>query len=123
MKRVVFSLVVNVLSDNGERRTATRSNEVGRRPQNATPMMASYLWPQLSQAAARHAFKRIDELGKRDFRGIDDKQVDMVVFTITRRQLAVEVVAHLRKDGREITDSQLRERIAAIFCDKDQMSM
>jgi hypothetical protein len=32
----------------------------------------------------------------------------MVVFTITRLQLAVEVVAHLRKDGREITDSQLR---------------
>jgi hypothetical protein len=52
-------------------------------------MMASYFWPQLSQAAASHAFERIDELGKRDFRGIDDKQVDMVVFTITRRQLAI----------------------------------
>jgi hypothetical protein len=121
MKRVL--LVVNVLSDNGERRTATRSNEVGRRPQHATPITASYLWPQLAQAAARHAFKRIDAPGKRDFRGIADKQVDKVVFAITRRHLTVKVVAHLRKDGREIADSQLRARIAAIFCDKDQMSM
>jgi hypothetical protein len=69
MKRVLFSLVVNGVSDNGERRTATRSNEVGRRPQNATPLTASYLWPQLSQAALDTPLSELTSLKSATFGG------------------------------------------------------
>src|ERR1700730_6060629 len=67
-------LLVNVVFEDADWCSPTRSCEVGRRPQSALPIPLHQIGPLLSEHSAGHAFQRVDERRHRDFRRVLDKQ-------------------------------------------------
>src|ERR1700730_5661679 len=54
-------LLVNVVFEDADWCSPTRSCEVGRRPQSALPIPLHQIGPLLSEHSAGHAFQRVDE--------------------------------------------------------------
>jgi hypothetical protein len=90
-------LLVNVLFEDADWSSTTRSCEVGGRPQSALPIPLHQIGPFLSEHSAGHAFQRVDERRHGDFRRVLDKQMDVVVFSVHLYQSRFKVCTDLGK--------------------------
>ena len=66
---------LNVLPQNGKRRTACTSGEVARCPKRALPIAHRNIRPFLAQQTARRAIEGVDHRCNRDLRWILDNQI------------------------------------------------
>jgi len=118
-----FPLGPHVVGDDRQRCAAAGRDEIGRRPQHALPVSPGHLGAEVPQATTRHALEAVDELRERDGRRVGDEQVDVIVRARALYKLGPEVAAHLGEDAPKVADREVREHVAAVFRDEDQMCM
>jgi hypothetical protein len=70
---------------------------------------------RLAEEAARHTLEAIHQLRERHLRGIDDKQMDVIVGAAAFHEFGLEIAADLGEDCLEIADREGGERVTAEF--------
>jgi len=117
---VLFSLVLDVLLNDRERRPAAGDGAVTRAPEVCAPELFTDLWEVLpAKAHGRRALQPADEHGEGDLWRVGHEEVDMVVLTVEFEQFRLEVAADLRHGASQEVSDAIRDDATPIFRRKD----
>ena len=117
-------LLLDVLPNDFNRRTAAASSEIAWRPQRTAPQFLLNTWVVLfSDKKAGHAFQAINQFRYCHLGRIVHQQVNVIVFTVEFHQLCLKIGAHASEDFPKVVQNGFCEHPTAVFCHKDQMDM
>lgn len=77
----------------------------------------------IANQPAGYAFQAVDQRRNGYFWGIDDKQMNMIVFPVKFNKFRLKITANTGKYFLKIVKDGLCKDATAILCDKDQMDM
>lgn len=117
-------LVVNVLADDRQRRSAARCGEVGRRPQVAAHRRPVHRTGVLgSQIPGRDTFQAVHQFRHCDLGRVVDEEVNVVGFAVELGEFGLETPAHPRHDLFAAAEHRVSEHTTPVFRYEDQVDM
>ncbi len=107
-----------------QRRPAATSGEVRAGPEVPAPQVPAHVRVVLlAQQAGGDALEGVDQLGELDFRRVVHEQVYVVLFAVELLEVGFEVRADLSHDLFAARQHLVRECLAPVLGDEDQMSV
>ena len=117
------SLLLDVLTDDGDGSAAARGGEVAAAPEHVFPVLVHDVGTLLAQQAARDTLQAVHELGQLHVWRVIHQQVHVVVLAVHLNELRAEVLAHAREDALQRLDVPAIEYFAPVFRCEHQMRM
>ena len=117
-------LLLDVLPNDFNRRTAAASSEIAWRPQGPAPQFLLNASVVLfSDKKTGYAFQAINQFRYCHLRRVVHQQVNVIVLSIEFHQLRFKVGAYIGEDFLKVVQNGFCEYTTAVFSHKDQMNV